>query len=208
MAGRWHRCLFSFKARARSPKGKGAEKVWLINCSIEAFDEIDCQRVFELHSVEEHDGCFSTHYVYLETGSRVFCPLSGAFIMVERPTKIIPITLKLHPFPPGWARTYYSLYAESHPFSKASDPCKKNVFHILPGRDIVSLLHLRWGVKISNGEMSITMFSSSWFSEALLSSLFFSLSPSLILRWPWGLPLDRFCSWGALEKGQFRSSAL
>lgn len=65
MAGRWHRCLFSFKARARSPKGKGAEKVWLINCSIEAFDEIDCQRVFELHSVEEHDGCFSTHYVYL-----------------------------------------------------------------------------------------------------------------------------------------------
>ncbi len=41
------------------------EKFWLINCSIEAFDEIDCQRVFELHSVEGHDGCFSTHYVYL-----------------------------------------------------------------------------------------------------------------------------------------------
>lgn len=63
-------CLF--KARARSPKGKGADKVWLINCSIEAFDEIDCQRVFELHSVEGYDGCFSTHYVYLRLDQGFF----------------------------------------------------------------------------------------------------------------------------------------
>lgn len=65
MAGQWRHCLFSFKARARSPKGKEVEKVWLMNRLIEAFHELDCQRVFELHSVEGHDGCFSTHYVYL-----------------------------------------------------------------------------------------------------------------------------------------------
>lgn len=58
MAGRWRRCLFSFKARARSPKVKGVEKVWLINCSTKVLDELACECVVELHSVEEHDGCF------------------------------------------------------------------------------------------------------------------------------------------------------
>lgn len=46
-------------------KLKEWEKVRLMNCSIEVLDELACECVVELHSVEEHDGCFSTHYLYL-----------------------------------------------------------------------------------------------------------------------------------------------
>lgn len=49
-------------------------QVWVMNCSVEASDEL-----VELHSVEGHEECFSTHYVCLETGLRVFCPCSGAW---------------------------------------------------------------------------------------------------------------------------------
>lgn len=64
------------------------------------------------------------------------------------------------------------------------------------------------GVKISNGEMSVTMFSSSGISAALLSSLVFSLSPSLFPAVTLGVASGQVLQLGSSEKGQFRSSAL
>lgn len=149
MAGRWRHCLFSFKARARSPKVKGVEKVWLINCSIEALDELFCERVVDLHSVEGHDECFSTHYFHLrldssETGRFffLFVHFSVRLSWWNAPQKSLVI-LKLHPFPPGKGRagTYYSLYAKSHPFfSKPSDLFRKNAC-FNSSQDIVSSVY-------------------------------------------------------------------
>lgn len=133
MAGRWRHCLFSFKARARSPKVKGVEKVWLItvrskrlmNSSVNVW--LNCIALKGMMSV-------FPHIFFIWDWTEVFfslCQLLGAFIKVLCPTKKSLVVLKLHPFPPGKGscRDILQFVCLIPPFfSKPGDLLRKNVF--------------------------------------------------------------------------------